>query len=59
MENVIIIVILACLIVYSIYYLYKSKKSGAACIGCPASGQCRGKCGDVCFSEEEKEQEGR
>lgn len=56
MENIIIIVIVACLMAYSIYYLYKSKKSGAACIGCPASGCCKGKCGGACSGEEKKEQ---
>ncbi|MCI8379260.1 MAG: FeoB-associated Cys-rich membrane protein [Lachnospiraceae bacterium] len=53
MENVIIIVILACIIGYGVYYLYKAKKGGAACIGCPASGKCTGKCN--CCEKAEKE----
>jgi len=52
-ENVIIIAILACIIGYSAYYLYKAKKGGAACIGCPASGKCTGKC--TCCEKAEKE----
>ena len=53
-ENIIIIVILACLIAYSIYYIYKAKKSGAACIGCSASKGCNGKC-CACSDEAKKE----
>lgn len=26
-------------------YIYKAKKSGKKCIGCPDSGSCSGKCG--------------
>lgn len=26
-------------------YIYKSKKAGKTCIGCPYSGQCSGCCG--------------
>lgn len=54
MENVIIVIILACIIVYSIYYLYKAKKGGAACIGCPGSKQCTGQCG-ACSDKNKKE----
>lgn len=54
MENIIIILILICIISYSVYYLYKEKKSGAACIGCPASKQCTGKC-SACSDKANKE----
>ena len=26
------------------YYIYKAKKSGKKCIGCPDSGSCSGNC---------------
>lgn len=53
MENILIVVILACIIGGIICYLYKAKKSGAACIGCPASGKCTGKC-SACSDEKKK-----
>ena len=27
-------------------YIYKAKKSGKKCIGCPSSGACSGNCGN-------------
>jgi hypothetical protein len=27
------------------FYIYKAKKSGKKCIGCPDSGSCSGNCG--------------
>lgn len=44
MENLIIIVILLCIIGGIVFYLYKAKKRGETCIGCPCSKQCSGKC---------------
>lgn len=26
------------------WYVYKAKKNGTRCIGCPAAGNCSGKC---------------
>ncbi len=40
MENLIIIAVLAVLIGGACLYLYKAKKKGQACIGCPYSKQC-------------------
>lgn len=45
MENIIIIAILFCITGSIIWYLYRSKKRGAVCIGCPYSKQCKGHCG--------------
>lgn len=45
MENVIIIIILAGIVVGVVSYLYKAKKRGQTCIGCPHAKQCSGKCG--------------
>ncbi len=44
MENLIIILILLCIIGGIIFYLYKAKKRGETCIGCPYAKQCGGKC---------------
>lgn len=42
MENFIIIVILLCIVSGIILYLYKAKKRGETCIGCPYAKQCGG-----------------
>jgi len=43
MENIIIVAVLAVVIGIAARYLYKAKKRGAVCIGCP-SGGCSGHC---------------
>jgi len=45
MENVIIIVILVGIAAGIVSYLYRAKKRGQTCIGCPYAKQCGGKCG--------------
>ena len=40
MEDIIIIVILAVLLGIAGYYIYKEKKSGSKCIGCPYGRSC-------------------
>ncbi len=40
MENLIIVLILVAIIVFSASYVYKAKKSGKKCIGCPDSCCC-------------------
>lgn len=42
MENIVIILILAAILGGAALYIYKAKKSGAKCIGCPDSGSCGG-----------------
>jgi len=44
MENIIIIAILAGIIGSIVFYLYRAKKRGEKCIGCPYAKQCGGKC---------------
>ena len=44
MENFIIVIILLVIVAGGIWYLARQKKCGAACIGCPYSKQCAGKC---------------
>ncbi len=36
----IIIAVIVCIVAVSIIYLYRAKKHGASCIGCPNSKQC-------------------
>ncbi len=40
MENVIIVAALALVIGIAVVYIYKAKKKGQKCIGCPYSGTC-------------------
>lgn len=53
MEDIIIIAVLAAILGFSAWYVYKSKKSGKKCIGCPdgcscsTQGGCSG-CGGNC-----------
>lgn len=68
MTNFIIIVILLCIVSGIIFYLYKAKKRGETCIGCPYAKQCgSGQCGcsgserhgDQCGGTGEKENSGK
>lgn len=43
MENYIIIGIIVVIIALAGFYIYKSKKSGKKCIGCPYNCSCNGK----------------
>ena len=45
MDNLIVIAILAVIIGLAAGYVYKAKKSGQKCIGCPHSNNCSGNCG--------------
>lgn len=45
MADLIILVILALLIGCAVLYIYKSRKKGHRCVGCPYAGQCSGGCG--------------
>lgn len=46
MENVIIIAVLLVIVTGIVMYLYRAKKRGETCIGCPYARQCGGKCGE-------------
>jgi len=49
MDNIIIISVLLIVIGSISYYIYREKKKGVTCIGCPYSKQCasNGKCNGV------------
>ncbi len=46
MENAIIIAAVLIIIGLAGFYIYKAKKSGKKCVGCPDSGSCN--CGCNC-----------
>ena len=57
MENIIVIALLVIIIGLAAFYVYKAKKSGKKCIGCPDSGICgANKCGscNCCCGDTEK-----
>ncbi len=43
MENAILIIILAAIVALAVRYVYKVKKSGKKCIGCPDGCTCERK----------------
>lgn len=45
MENAVVIMILAAIVVGIVFYLVRAKRRGEKCIGCPYAKQCEGKCG--------------
>ncbi len=44
MENVVVVIILALIIGAAAFYVYRARKKGQKCIGCPHSSACD-KCG--------------
>ncbi|MBO5410329.1 MAG: FeoB-associated Cys-rich membrane protein [Clostridia bacterium] len=53
MDNFIIIAIIAVIVILAALYVYKAKKSGKKCIGCPYAKNCKsGGCG--CGGNESK-----
>lgn len=61
MEDIIIIVILAVIVGLAGWYVYKAKKSGKKCIGCPDGCSCSSKsseggcgCGCGCCGTKEE-----
>ena len=48
MADIIIIVIVAAIVGLAGLYIYKAKKKGVKCIGCPDSGSCTGHCNGAC-----------
>ena len=45
MENIILIAVLLLILGGAVWYVYRAKKSGQKCIGCPAGRTCNGNCG--------------
>lgn len=44
MENCIILAVVAVILALSGRYLYRARKRGARCIGCPSGCSCKGTC---------------
>lgn len=54
METAIVILILVAIVAGIGLYLYRAKKRGETCIGCPYAKQCGGKCNGSCHGDEEQ-----
>lgn len=48
MEDIIIVAILVLILGGAAWAIWRSKKSGKKCIGCPDSGSCSGNCSGGC-----------
>lgn len=44
MKNIIVIAVLLVIILLAVFYIYRSKKKGKKCIGCPYASSCGGGC---------------
>ena len=45
MVDILIVAVILAILGGAAFYIYKAKKSGAKCIGCPHAKTCRGNCG--------------
>ena len=52
-EDIVVIVVLLIVVAAAGFYVYRAKKKGQKCIGCPASKSCSGKCS--CCSDKSEE----
>ncbi|MBE6588794.1 MAG: FeoB-associated Cys-rich membrane protein [Ruminococcaceae bacterium] len=48
MENVIVVIILVAIVLGIVCFLWRARKRGETCIGCPHAKACGGKCGGNC-----------
>lgn len=53
MKDIIIIAIIAIVVGLAGLYVYRAKKKGRKCIGCPDSSSCSGNCA-ACLSNRDK-----
>ncbi len=44
MKNVILVAVLVVIVGLAVWYVYRQKKKGVTCIGCPHAEKCSGKC---------------
>ncbi len=56
MKDIIILLIVVAILAAVVFYIYKAKKRGKKCIGCPCAGNCaKGTCsclGNDCSTKE-------
>ena len=54
MADIIVVAVLITIIGGVLLYIYKAKKRGDACIGCPHAKACGGKCHGGCSTDKEE-----
>ena len=55
MIDLIVIAVIVCIVGAVGLYLYKAKKRGDTCVGCPHAKQCGNNCGGKCGSVENRQ----
>lgn len=55
MDNIIIIAIVVVIVGLASLYIYRAKKKGKKCIGCPDGGSCSGSCGGCSMNCHQKD----
>ena len=58
LADIIVIALIALIVGGASYYIYRTKKSGKKCIGCPHGSECSGNCASCscgCDSKEENQ----
>ena len=56
MTDIIVVAVLITIVGLAVYYIYRHKKKGGKCIGCPnANGNCKGYCSCDGVSKEDKQ----
>ena len=45
MDNILVALVILAVVALAGYYIYRAKKRGVRCVGCPDSGKCSGSCG--------------
>ena len=53
MINVIIVAVILAIVGLAAFYVYRSKKKGRKCIGCPGGTSCNGTCSSCSYKKEE------
>jgi len=46
MTDLILVIVLLVIVGAAVLYIWKAKKNGLKCIGCPDGAKCTGKCSD-------------
>lgn len=46
--NIVLGLVIAAIVAAASAYIYKNRKKGGKCIGCPGSCTCAGECGGCC-----------
>lgn len=52
MENYIVLAVLAVIVGLAVFYIYRSKKKGKKCIGCPYADSCGSRKNGGCHCDE-------